>query len=149
MHTGLRPGPINLSTGRTGWGMSAQLSLPRCGQRRSDRRIWANCASHSWELGLITPEWSTTELWEERTGQLLIYGAQAVISKVSHCPACLVPLHGKPAPPSTQQLQGRAGTRLFISPHKLYTEHQTQPLHTPRDCSKGSFPFHLPPGFCT
>lgn len=121
--------------------MSAQLSLPRCGQRRSGRRIWANDASHSWELGLITPEWSNTELWAEGTGQLLIYGAQAVIAKVSQCPACLF-FPPWEACPAQEQLQGRAGTCLLQC--CFITEHQTQPLLTQRDLSKGSFPFHLP-----
>lgn len=148
VHTGLSPGLINLSYGRPGCGMSAQLSPPRCGQSRSDRGIWANYASHSWELGLITAEWSTTELWDERTGQLLIYSAQAVIAKVSRCPACLVSPPWEACPPqqhsSSRQCWDTSVQCSFVSPHNPHTEHQTQPLLTPRGCSKGSFPFHLP-----
>lgn len=151
-HTGLRPGFINLSNGRRGCGMSAQLSLPRCGQRRSGRRIWANDASHSWELGLITPEWSNTELWAEGTGQLLIYGAQAVIAKVSQCPACLF-FPPWEACPSQEQLQGRAGTCLlqccFITASNPTTPHPKGPLQGvlsfPSPCSSPLISVHKAP----
>lgn len=65
VHTELSPGFINLSNGRRGCGMSAwpqevaagfgQIMLPTA--------------------GLIAPAWSSTELWEGGTGQLLIYSA--------------------------------------------------------------------------
>lgn len=144
--TGLRPGFINLSNGRMRCGMSAQLSLPRRGQRRCGRRIWASYTSHSWELGLITPEWSNTELWCEGTGQLLIYGAQDYCQGITLSSLSVFPSMGSLPIPAAQRhvlSNSRAVLGHFCS-HKPHTEHQTQPLLTPRDCSKGSFPSIFP-----
>lgn len=151
VHTGLRPGLINLSNGRMSCGMSAQLSLPLRGRRRSDREIWANYASHSWELGLITVEWSTTELWDERTGQLLIYSAQTVIAKVSHCPACLVSPPWETCPPqqhsSSRALLGHVCSMLFhLSIQPTHRASNPTTPH-PKGLFQGVLSFPSPPSF--
>lgn len=95
----------------------------------------------------ITAEWSSTELWCEGTGQLLIYGAQGYCQGITLSSLSVFPSMGSlPIPEAQHRVlsSSRAVLGHFCS-HKPHTEHQTQPLLTPRDCSKGSFPFHLPP----
>lgn len=135
---------------------TAQL-LPRCSQRRGGRRIWADYASRSWELGLITLSIRGARLNCGSKGQVissfimhkLLLPKCHIVQLVYFFPIGSLPITAAqrklPSRPRAAQGDVHAAPvclKAISSLHKNHTHNQIQQLLTPGGCSQGLLSFH-------
>lgn len=138
--------------------------LPRRSQRRGGRRIWADYASHSWELGLIMLSIRGARLNCGSKGQVissfimhkLLLPKRHIVQLVYFFPIGSLPITAaqRKLPSRPRAAQGDVHPvpvclKAISSLHKNHTYSQIQQLFTPGGCSQEllSFQSHHSCGF--